>query len=92
MQNHAGEFVDLYMPRKCCASNRIIGAKDHASIQMNMAEEDKVTGAPLLQNPSKVSPISMHPSRFCMFYCKSPSKTAFSVSLGPTTNDYTVTV
>uniref|UniRef100_A0AAQ4QII0 Small ribosomal subunit protein eS21 n=3 Tax=Gasterosteidae TaxID=69291 RepID=A0AAQ4QII0_GASAC len=44
MQNDAGEFVDLYIPRKCSASNRIIGAKDHASIQMNIAEVDKVTG------------------------------------------------
>ncbi|KAJ1122601.1 hypothetical protein NDU88_001086 [Pleurodeles waltl] len=44
MQNDAGEFVDLYVPRKCSASNRIIGAKDHASIQMNIAEVDKVTG------------------------------------------------
>uniref|UniRef100_A0A674ITS3 Small ribosomal subunit protein eS21 n=1 Tax=Terrapene triunguis TaxID=2587831 RepID=A0A674ITS3_9SAUR len=38
MQNDAGEFVDLYVPRKCSASNRIIGAKDHASIQMNISE------------------------------------------------------
>uniref|UniRef100_A0A3Q4B7W4 40S ribosomal protein S21 n=1 Tax=Mola mola TaxID=94237 RepID=A0A3Q4B7W4_MOLML len=44
MQNDAGEFVDLYVPRKCSASNRIIGAKDHASIQINIAEVDKVTG------------------------------------------------
>ncbi|KAM4030401.1 small ribosomal subunit protein eS21 isoform 2-T2 [Anomaloglossus baeobatrachus] len=44
MQNDAGEFVDLYVPRKCSASNRIIGAKDHASIQINLAEVDKVTG------------------------------------------------
>ncbi|XP_013876046.1 small ribosomal subunit protein eS21 [Austrofundulus limnaeus] len=44
MQNDAGEFVDLYVPRKCSASNRIIGAKDHASIQLNIAEVDKVTG------------------------------------------------
>nr|XP_033697825.1 40S ribosomal protein S21-like [Tursiops truncatus] len=44
MQNNAGEFVDLYMLRKCSASNRIIGAKDHASIQMNVAKVDKVTG------------------------------------------------
>ncbi|XP_036624009.1 40S ribosomal protein S21-like [Trichosurus vulpecula] len=43
-QNDAGEFVDLYVPRKCSASNRIIGAKDHASIQMNVAKVDKVTG------------------------------------------------
>ncbi|XP_063815369.1 small ribosomal subunit protein eS21 [Pseudophryne corroboree] len=44
MQNDAGEFVDLYVPRKCSASNRIIGAKDHASIQMNFAELEKTTG------------------------------------------------
>ncbi|XP_077316420.1 small ribosomal subunit protein eS21 [Lithobates pipiens] len=44
MQNDAGEFVDLYVPRKCSASNRIIYAKDHASVQMNIAEVDKTTG------------------------------------------------
>ncbi|XP_063064915.1 small ribosomal subunit protein eS21 [Engraulis encrasicolus] len=44
MQNDAGEFVDLYVPRKCSASNRIIGAKDHASIQINIADVDKATG------------------------------------------------
>ncbi|NXA47474.1 RS21 protein, partial [Nothocercus julius] len=44
MQNDAGEFVDLYVPRKCSASNRIIGAKDHASIQINISEVDRVTG------------------------------------------------
>nr|XP_025870851.1 40S ribosomal protein S21 [Vulpes vulpes] len=31
-------------PPRSSASNRIIGAKDHASIQMNVAEVDKVTG------------------------------------------------
>ncbi|KAL1773739.1 40S ribosomal protein S21 [Sigmodon hispidus] len=44
MQNDAGKFVDLYVPRKCSASNYIIGAKDQASIQMNVAEAGKVTG------------------------------------------------
>ncbi|KAK9504221.1 hypothetical protein O3M35_010603 [Rhynocoris fuscipes] len=44
MQNDAGEFVDLYCPRKCSASNRIIHAKDHASIQINIAEVDPTTG------------------------------------------------
>ncbi|XP_076035584.1 ribosomal protein S21 isoform X1 [Oratosquilla oratoria] len=44
MQNDAGEYVDLYVPRKCSASNRIIYAKDHASIQMNLAEVDETTG------------------------------------------------
>ena len=34
MQNEAGEYVDLYVPRKCSASNRILAAKDHASIQV----------------------------------------------------------
>merc|ERR1712212_1247605 len=40
MQNDAGEYVDLYVPRKCSTSNRIIHAKDHASIQINLAEVD----------------------------------------------------
>ncbi|XP_055478869.1 40S ribosomal protein S21-like [Psammomys obesus] len=44
MQNDAGEFVDLQVQRKCSASNRIIGAKDRASIQLNVAKVDKVTG------------------------------------------------
>ncbi|EGW00437.1 40S ribosomal protein S21-like [Cricetulus griseus] len=43
MQNDAGEFMDLYVPRKCSVSNRIIGAKDHTSIQMNVAEVDRCT-------------------------------------------------
>lgn len=38
MQNDVGEYVDLFVPRKCSASNRIIHAKDHASIQINIAE------------------------------------------------------
>ncbi|KAH3695944.1 40S ribosomal protein S21-like [Dreissena polymorpha] len=44
MQNDAGEFVDMYIPRKCSASNRIIASKDHASIQINFAEVDETTG------------------------------------------------
>merc|ERR1712170_321909 len=44
MQNEAGEFVDMYVPRKCSASNRIINAKDHASIQINIAAVDETTG------------------------------------------------
>nr|ABM55615.1 hypothetical protein [Maconellicoccus hirsutus] len=44
MQNDAGDNVDLYIPRKCSASNRIIHAKDHASIQLNLAEVDPVSG------------------------------------------------
>ncbi|XP_076441425.1 small ribosomal subunit protein eS21-like [Babylonia areolata] len=44
MQNEAGEFVDMYIPRKCSASNNIIAAKDYASIQINIAEVDETTG------------------------------------------------
>jgi len=44
MQNEAGEYVDLYIPRKCSASNRILAAKDHASIQINVADVDESTG------------------------------------------------
>nr|ABX44794.1 putative 40S ribosomal protein RPS21 [Flustra foliacea] len=44
MQNEAGENVDMYIPRKCSASNRIIAAKDHASVQINVALVDEKTG------------------------------------------------
>ncbi|XP_041910644.1 40S ribosomal protein S21-like [Arvicola amphibius] len=44
IKNDPGEFVDLFVPRKCSAGNCIIGAKDHASIQMNVAEIDRDTG------------------------------------------------
>merc|ERR1712189_141727 len=43
-QNEAGEYVDLYVPRKCSASNRIIAAKDNASVQMIIADVDEKTG------------------------------------------------
>ncbi|CAB3221844.1 unnamed protein product [Arctia plantaginis] len=44
MQNDAGEFVDLYCPRKCSASNRLIHAKDHASVQLVIADVDPASG------------------------------------------------
>ena len=44
MQNEVSEFLDLYVLRKCPVSNRIIAAKDHASIQMNVTEVDRGTG------------------------------------------------
>uniref|UniRef100_A0A8C7NLD9 40S ribosomal protein S21 n=1 Tax=Oncorhynchus mykiss TaxID=8022 RepID=A0A8C7NLD9_ONCMY len=37
-------FFLIYFYSRPSASNRIIGAKDHASIQINIAEVDKVTG------------------------------------------------
>ncbi|KAL7750599.1 hypothetical protein RI367_003941 [Sorochytrium milnesiophthora] len=48
MQNDKGDIVDLYIPRKCSATNRLITAKDHASVQINIAEVDergRATGA-----------------------------------------------
>ena len=44
MQNEGGETVDVYIPRKCSSSGRIIGAKDHASVQINVASVDDKTG------------------------------------------------
>ena len=50
MQNDQGEIVDLYVPRKCSASNRLIGAKDKSSIQINFCDVDPVTGRMLSTN------------------------------------------
>jgi len=33
--------VDLYVPRKCSATNRIIKATDHASVQITVANVDE---------------------------------------------------
>lgn len=44
MQNENGENVDLYVPRKCSWTNRLIRAKDHGSVQINVANVDPVTG------------------------------------------------
>ncbi|KAJ1346285.1 hypothetical protein KIN20_001040 [Parelaphostrongylus tenuis] len=44
MQNDAGETVELYVPRKCSSSNRLIGPKDHSSIQIDIVDVDPITG------------------------------------------------
>eukprot|EP00798_Chlamydomonas_sp_ICE-L_P002213 gene2213-33772_t len=36
MINDEGQTVDLYIPRKCAWSNKLISAKDHASVQLNI--------------------------------------------------------
>ncbi|CAN6287184.1 unnamed protein product, partial [Urochloa humidicola] len=41
MENEEGKMVDLYVPRKCSATNRIITAKDHASVQINIGHLDE---------------------------------------------------
>ncbi|KAI6657009.1 40S ribosomal protein S21 [Oopsacas minuta] len=48
MQNDAGVNVELYFPRKCSFTNRLITAKDHAAVQLSVAEldqEGKMIGA-----------------------------------------------
>jgi len=40
MQNEAGDNVDLYIPRKCSWTNRLIEAQDKAAVQLNVAEID----------------------------------------------------
>jgi hypothetical protein len=49
MQNEEGVKVDLYIPRKCSATNRLITAKDHASIQIAFANVDE-SGKALKEN------------------------------------------
>ena len=36
MQNSEGNYVDLYIPRKCEATNRLIDCKDTASVQITL--------------------------------------------------------
>merc|ERR1711976_574389 len=36
----ADASIDLYIPRKCSATNRVITSKDHASVQLNIAHVD----------------------------------------------------
>mmetsp|Transcript_9867 Transcript_9867/g.12306 ORF Transcript_9867/g.12306 Transcript_9867/m.12306 type:complete len:85 (-) Transcript_9867:122-376(-) len=44
MQNAKGENVDLYMPRKCSWTNRLITSQDKGSVQVNIAHVDPKTG------------------------------------------------
>ncbi|KAI0341563.1 ribosomal protein S21e [Trametopsis cervina] len=41
MENDQGVLVDLYVPRKCAATNRLITSKDHASVQIAVADVDE---------------------------------------------------
>uniref|UniRef100_A0AC35TUB2 40S ribosomal protein S21 n=1 Tax=Rhabditophanes sp. KR3021 TaxID=114890 RepID=A0AC35TUB2_9BILA len=44
MQNDKGELVELYVPRKCSTSSRLIAPNDHSSIQLDFVEVDPLTG------------------------------------------------
>mmetsp|Transcript_33569 Transcript_33569/g.99666 ORF Transcript_33569/g.99666 Transcript_33569/m.99666 type:complete len:83 (+) Transcript_33569:118-366(+) len=41
MQNEEGRVVDLYLPRKCSATNRLIPAKEHGAVQLNVGQTDE---------------------------------------------------
>jgi len=41
MINDEGELVDLYLPRKCSWTNKLIPAKDHGSVQINIGHIDE---------------------------------------------------
>eukprot|EP00210_Caulerpa_lentillifera_P006350 g6066.t1 len=41
MMNSDEQLVDLYIPRKCSWTRKLITAKDHASIQMNIGHLDE---------------------------------------------------
>eukprot|EP00201_Polytomella_parva_P008022 CAMPEP_0175053182 /NCGR_PEP_ID=MMETSP0052_2-20121109/8780_1 /TAXON_ID=51329 ORGANISM="Polytomella parva, Strain SAG 63-3" /NCGR_SAMPLE_ID=MMETSP0052_2 /ASSEMBLY_ACC=CAM_ASM_000194 /LENGTH=78 /DNA_ID=CAMNT_0016317683 /DNA_START=18 /DNA_END=254 /DNA_ORIENTATION=+ len=41
MINDEGKIVDLYLPRKCAWTNKLITAKDHASVQLNIGHLDE---------------------------------------------------
>ncbi len=38
MYNDQGKLIDLYIPRKCAVTNKVIHAKDSASVQINVGE------------------------------------------------------
>jgi small subunit ribosomal protein S21e len=44
MQNAEGVNVDLYIPRKCSWTNRILAANDFGAVQINVANIDPATG------------------------------------------------
>ena len=52
MQDDEGNIVDIYIPRKCSATNRLITAKDHASVQIEIAEVSVVAVAVYIALPA----------------------------------------
>lgn len=38
MENDEGRVVDLYVPRKCSATGRLIPAKEHGAVQINVGK------------------------------------------------------
>eukprot|EP00608_Synchroma_pusillum_P001526 CAMPEP_0198423864 /NCGR_PEP_ID=MMETSP1452-20131203/3427_1 /TAXON_ID=1181717 /ORGANISM="Synchroma pusillum, Strain CCMP3072" /LENGTH=83 /DNA_ID=CAMNT_0044144187 /DNA_START=57 /DNA_END=308 /DNA_ORIENTATION=+ len=44
MQNDAGQPVDLYIPRKCSWTSRLLAATDKGAVQINVGMVDPETG------------------------------------------------
>mmetsp|Transcript_105823 Transcript_105823/g.147549 ORF Transcript_105823/g.147549 Transcript_105823/m.147549 type:complete len:94 (-) Transcript_105823:414-695(-) len=42
--NDKNELIDLYIPRKCAITNKVISAKDRSSVQINVGVVDEQTG------------------------------------------------
>ena len=40
MQNDQKQYVDLYVPRRCYATNKLLDAKDSASVQITLSDTD----------------------------------------------------
>lgn len=38
MQNDLKKYVDLYIPRRCFATNRLLDSKDHAAVQITLTD------------------------------------------------------
>ncbi|XP_041015446.1 40S ribosomal protein S21-2-like [Juglans microcarpa x Juglans regia] len=41
MQNEEGVITELYIPKKCSATNRLITSKDHAFVPINIGHLDE---------------------------------------------------
>mmetsp|Transcript_9884 Transcript_9884/g.36852 ORF Transcript_9884/g.36852 Transcript_9884/m.36852 type:complete len:83 (-) Transcript_9884:54-302(-) len=41
MYNDNNELVDIYIPKKCTATGKVIQPKDHAAVQINIARVDE---------------------------------------------------
>merc|ERR1711998_82732 len=53
--NDLGEIQDTYIPRKCAATSRIIGAKDHAAVQFSVCDVDPQTGTMIRGKDTKIA-------------------------------------
>lgn len=56
LANAQGDLVDLYVPRKCAATGRIIESKDHASVQIAVGDVDE--NGRLVQGSATTFPLS----------------------------------